>query len=83
MVTTGTGAKITSTVSSSDKQVPLFDEVRISSTWPAVVSAVLGMYVAFSVVLFGENEPVPIVVQVPEPVVDVPFSGVFGEEIQE
>lgn len=71
-----------STVSSTGRQVPLLVDVSTSITCPAVVSAELGTYVAFSVVLFGLNAPEPSVVHMPEPVVDVPLSGVFGEEMQ-
>src|ERR1043166_4968162 len=65
-------------LSSSALQLPLPEEVSISMTDPAVVSAVLGTYVALSVVAFGVNVPVPVVVQMPEPVEEVPFSGRSG-----
>jgi len=81
VVTLGTGAKMISTVSSSARHVPLFPDVSTKSTCPAVVSDVLGTYVAFNVVLFGTNDPDPRVVHVPEPVDEVPFRTVFGEEI--
>jgi len=48
--------------------------------FPAILSFALGTYEAFNVFAFGENVPVPFVVQVP-PVATVtdPFKGAFGE----
>ena len=40
--------------------------VKVKVTVPAVVSAKLGVYVAFRVVAFGLKVPVPLVVQVAE-----------------
>jgi hypothetical protein len=36
--------------------------VNVSVTLPAAISAALGIYEGFSVVAFGVNEPVPLVV---------------------
>src|ERR1051326_2269870 len=53
-------------------------EVSLRVTVPAAVSAALGMYVPFSVVLFGENVPLPLVLHTPVPVLEVPFSVTFA-----
>src|ERR1700749_570890 len=46
-------------LSDTTEQLSLLVEVRISSTEPAVVSAALGTYLAFSTFNDGENIPVP------------------------
>ena len=46
-------------------QLPLLVDVNVSITLPAVTSPALHWYVALSVVLFGTNVPVPVVVQIP------------------
>ncbi len=51
-------------------------EVKVSVIVPARISAGLGIYVAFSVLLFGEKVPVPLVLHCPEPVLDLPSSGI-------
>src|SRR4029077_2022040 len=53
---------------------PLFFEVSVSVTLPAVISAALGTYVAASVVALGENVPVPLVLHCADPVVHVPLN---------
>src|ERR1051326_5236147 len=65
---------VTTIESATARQVPLPVELRMSVTVPATVSAALGIYVALSVVLFGTNVPVPVVLHAP-PVatVTVPF----------
>ena len=69
-------------VSVTALQFALLPEVRISVTLPAVVSAVLGIYVAFKVLAFGVNVPLPLVLHVPEPVLDVPFKVTLGLVLQ-
>jgi len=76
--TIGGCVKVTIIVSCSGRQLPLLVVVRNSVTVPAVVSAVLGTYVALSVFAFGENVPLPDVLQVPVPVLLEPFSETFG-----
>ena len=58
---------------------PLFVEVRVRITDPAVVSAVLGSYAAFNVVDVGVKVPVPEVVQ--SPVLVPPETDPFSETI--
>ncbi len=52
-------------------------EVKVNVTVPAVVSVVLGTYVAFNVVASGVNVPLPLVVHIPVvvPPVTLPFNG--------
>jgi hypothetical protein len=57
---------------------PLFFEVRVRITLPAVVSALLGVYVALSVVLLGVNTPVPLLLHCAEPVLELPFSEIIS-----
>ena len=57
---------------------PLFIEVNIKFTKPAVVSAVLGVYVGLRTALFGVNVPVPELVHVPLPVEEYPFNTTTG-----
>lgn len=52
-------------VSDSGTQLPLLVEVRMRKMVCVVESALLGLYVALSVVLFGENVPEPVVVHTP------------------
>ena len=65
---------VTTTWLEAAAQPPLLVEVRVSVTVPAVVSALLGTYIAPKVLAFGENVPVPLVVHIPEPVLEVPLN---------
>jgi hypothetical protein len=70
----GAWVKLTTNWSDTGLHVPLFVLANVSVTLPVVVSALLGKYVAFNVVLSGVNVPVPLVLHCPDPVADVPFS---------
>lgn len=72
--TVGASVMVTIIWSFIDAHAPLFDEVNVNVTVPAAVSAALGVYVAFSVVAEGANAPLPVVVQMPLPVEEDPFS---------
>ena len=80
--TTGGCVKITETVSVTTLQVPLLVDVSVSNTVPDARSAAEGMYVPFSTVFDGLNVPVPLVVQFPVPVDEVPLNGAFGLLLQ-
>lgn len=54
-----------------------FVELKVSVTEPEVVSAALGIYVAFKVLSFGLNIPLPLVLQIP--VLEVPFTVPFNK----
>ena len=60
------------------RQFPFAVEVSVIVTDPAARSAALGMYVALSVVLFGLNVPLPLVLHTPLPVLELPFNVIFG-----
>src|SRR5688572_12438540 len=69
---TGAGVIYTVVVVDAGLQPPLFVLLSVNVTIPAVMSAPPGRYIPFT--MLGEKEPVPLVVQVPDPVVDVPVS---------
>ena len=77
-VTAGGAVKTMVTVSSSELQLPLVVEVRISSMLPDAISAALGTNVPVSAVAAGVKEPVAVVVHIPVPVVEEPLSLAFA-----
>src|SRR6185437_2791931 len=68
----GEGLKVTFIVSLTALHAPLPVDVSIRLTKPAAVSAELGLYVAFNVVLFGVNAPLPPVLQIPPDASNIP-----------
>lgn len=65
------GAGVIVIITFCETGVQAFVAVKVSVTVPAAVSALLGIYVALNVVLFGVNVPLPLLVQMPLPVLDV------------
>jgi hypothetical protein len=70
----GAGVMVNVTWSLTALQLPLPTVVRVSVTVPAVRSASLGVYTAFSVVLFGLYVPVPPLQVAPVATVIAPTS---------
>jgi len=64
-VALGEGINRTLIVSEEDLQPPLLVELKISLTFPAILSKVLSVYIPLSEVAPGENVPVPLVVHIP------------------
>ena len=58
-VTTGAGGIVILTFEDTEGQAPLGAEVNVRVTEPAFCSPIVGPYIAFNVVLFGENVPAP------------------------
>ena len=76
-LTVGEGVTVIVIWSVTATQAPLFKEERVSVISPAVISAILGVYIAVSAVLLGANAPVPLELHCPEPVLDVPLRTTF------
>ena len=65
-------------------QEPFAVDVKVIVIFCAVISAALGVYVAFISVLLGENDPLPLVVHTPvvDPPLTFPASVITGEDAQ-
>ena len=72
----GASVIVTEIVCVTIAQPPVDDRVKL--ILPAVVSALLGIYVPFKVVLLGVNVPVPVDAHAPLPVDDEPFNVTFA-----
>jgi hypothetical protein len=80
----GFGLKAITIVSCPEPQLVVPDIITIV-TDPAVLSAALGMYVGFKIVLLGEKLPEPNVVQVTELAELMPFNtglAAFGQRLR-
>src|SRR6186713_2461729 len=58
-LTIGAGVNVMMRVSLAGVQLPLPVVVSVSVTWPPAMSPAPGTYVAFNVLVFGVNVPVP------------------------
>ena len=81
--TTGPGSMETVRTLDIGLQPPLLAEVSVSVTSPLVASAWLGMYDVLSEAAEGENTPLPLLVQMPALVVEMPLSttGTFEQTV--